>query len=53
MRRRALLLTFSVLIVAGCALTLQGDKLEDRSTPPLFSARQDLQIVAALGRPPR
>jgi sugar lactone lactonase YvrE len=52
MRRRALLLTFSVLIVAGCSLTLQGDKLDDRSTPPLFSARQDLQIVAALGHPP-
>ena len=52
MRQRFLLLTFSVFAVAGCALALRGDRLEDRSTPPLLSARQDLQVVAALGRPP-
>lgn len=52
MRGRILLLTFSVLAVVGCALTLRSDKLEDRSTTPLLSARQDLQVVAALGRPP-
>jgi sugar lactone lactonase YvrE len=52
LRRRILLLVFSVLVVSGCALALRGDKLEDRSTPPLLSARQDLQVVAALGRPP-
>jgi sugar lactone lactonase YvrE len=38
--------------VAGCALAFRGDKLEDRSTPPLFTARQDLETVAALERPP-
>ena len=43
-RRRIFLLVFSALVVSGCALALQGDKLEDRSTPPLLSARQDLSL---------
>ncbi len=52
MQRLPLLMTIIVLTMVGCALTLQGDQLEDRSTTPLFPAGEHLEIVAALERPP-
>ena len=52
MRRHRPLLTITVLALAGCALTLRGNQLEDRSTPPLLPASPHLETVAELELPP-
>ena len=50
--RTRILLILTALFVNGCALTLSGDKLEDRSTHPLFSAKKHLETYAELDYPP-
>jgi len=40
------------MIVCGCALSTSGEKLDDRSTPPVLSTKTDLDIIAALDAPP-
>src|SRR5574337_1530336 len=45
-------LLLPALLFHGCALTPFGKRLEDRSTPPLFSAEKDLEVYAALDYPP-
>ena len=52
MARPVLLLAVGLTALAGCALTLRGDRLEDRSTPPLLDAGEALETVAALAKPP-
>lgn len=47
-----IILLVSALLLTGCALTLFGEKLEDRSTRPLLSAKKDLEIYAELDYPP-
>ena len=41
-----------VLSLSGCALTLCGERLEDRTTEPRYSSENDLEIFAALDYPP-
>ncbi len=50
--RPQILLLLTVLLFNGCAFTFFGDKLEDRSTQPLFSAEKDLEIYTELDYPP-
>ena len=50
--RSIILLILTALFVNGCALTLSGDKLEDRTTHPLFSAKKQLETYAELDFPP-
>ena len=47
-----ILLILTILLLNGCALTFFGEKLEDRSTQPLFSTKKDLEIYAELDYPP-
>jgi len=47
-----ILLLLTVILFNGCAFTFFGEKLEDRSTQPLFSAEKDLEIYAELDYPP-
>jgi len=41
-----------VLFLNGCALTFFGERLEDRTTEPLLSSENDLEISATLDYPP-
>jgi len=47
-----ILLISTVLLFNGCAFTFFGEKLEDRTTQPLFSAEKDLEVYAELDYPP-
>lgn len=47
-----ILLFLAILLLNGCAFTFFGEKLEDRSTQPLFSAEKDLEVCAELDYPP-
>ncbi len=47
-----ILLFLAILLLNGCAFTFFGEKLEDRSTQPLFPVEKDLEIYAELDYPP-
>lgn len=52
MRKWVIIFLPIVLFLNGCALTFFGEKLEDRTTQPLFASEKDLEIFAALEYPP-
>ena len=48
----AIIILIICLAARGCALSFSDEKLDDRSTPPVLSSKNDLEVVAALDVPP-